>query len=765
MRTPRLLAAAITLALAASCAGVRQPSRDPRLLDDCGGFVPAAPLLDRAAAFGDPSRREAALSALEEATPAERVDVLRAGLRLRDPAPARACAARLAWEQIDRWECARCVDLLVDGIQRPDGEGDLELFRSYLGSVELPRYLRALPPPPRKDPTDYSIGQVHRIARGVHIPDYLALTRRDPEMADTAIGEIGLLGLWNDEHRDEVQRAFLLASAAPPPGACEPRADGLPPLLAAGLAWPYLDSIASRDVDPAGSLPGWDLRWLWESTPAPRDADLLTALASLYPDNPFGPGGVALTLLGKLADPETEAYLRHRAAEDEDDSAIWALARRGDAAMIERTATQAAGGAEFALAALMEADPARARRLLDESLLGADEAKAGHLLDALERFATPGAFFEPFGYDWRRTSLAGLDRAAIDAHLPAVRLARIGVTVPGCRTRALAEAAVSALRPGDLVDDRIAEEALGRGQLDEIGGFLETAAPASFTAALRAIRKAGLEDAPLATDWLVAMGDAETAAAVVAEPTDDWHRYVELARSRSPAVIAHFEKRIREERDLPPEKSDVPGLVVALAVTHGLPEEAASALTYSDTPLPPAALDAVLDGRPVDALAAVLAAHPDDWTGAVGAVDDPRVRAWLARLRERRDLGLYWYATGQLAVLRDQAALADFWGAMQDGRYRIQDEAEEFERTLGWDLAATMPFWIEELRSQCCRIVTSGAGDIVEKLLGLPDGCFHSPYRTAWRRAREWWESAGGRFVRSRILSDRICPRFVPQPR
>jgi hypothetical protein len=471
--------------------------------------------------------------------------------------------------------------------------------------------------------------------------------------------------------------------------------------------------------------------------------------------------GSALLLLGRLPDPETGAFLRARAEEGED-LAAWALARRGDPGMLERLRGEARDGEEFALALLMEADPAGARTLLEEALLGPDDRAAHRMLEGLGEFAPPGAWYEALGFDWRRTPLGGFDRAALAARVPPVRLARIAITLPGCRTRALGAAAARGLRPGDLVEDR--ERDLGGALLDEIGAFLESAAPEDLVASLRRIRAAGKEDAALATEWLEDLGDAGTCAAAAADLTLDGDRIEVLARSRAPEVGRMLETRVRTALEQGWDRSESNCTLAALAVFHGLPGEAADAFRHRQDPAPRDSVEAVLAGKPVDGLAAILAAEPDRRHGNVGAVDDPRVRAYLHRLRERRDLGEYWYATGQLAVLGDAAARADFWGAMEDGRYRIMDEAEEFERTLGWDLPATMPFWIGELRSQCCRMVTSGAGDLVEDLLGT-EANFDSPFRTPWRRAKEQWDAAGGRFVRSRIAEDGLCPRFVPDPR
>lgn len=290
---------------------------------------------------------------------------------------------------------------------------------------------------------------------------------------------------------------------------------------------------------------------------------------------------------------------------------------------------------------------------------------------------------------------------------------------------------------------------------ETVAAFLETAAPAEFAAALRRIRAEGGASADRATDWLACLGDADAAAALIDAP-DFSDSLVRFAQTHSPAVRESLEHRVADSM-----KSGAadPFAVEALAVWHGLSEEASAVFdrVNKGPPLPMAAADAVLAGRPLDGLACVLSAEPDIAHGYVGAVDDPRVRDYLARLRVRRDLGLYWYATAQLAVLGDAAARTEFWSAMQDGRYRVIDDRDLFERTLGWNIQATMPWWIDELRSQCCRIVTGG-GDILDRVLGID--CFQSPWRTPYRRAKELWDSAGGNFVKSRIAD-----RWVPAPR
>jgi hypothetical protein len=721
-----------------------EAARDPRLRDDCGGWEPSADLLDEAMKPG----------ALDALPLAHRIDVLRAGLRLADDAAARACAVRLHYEWIDRWECARCVDLIIAQVLTTEDDGTYEQFRSYLGSVDLTRFLRALPPTPWTVEIGRVFGDSHRIARADALPAYLEVARAaSPEVAAEALEMVAFLGRWNDDLREEVQAAFLSNAGAPTVDAKATDDSGLPPRLAAWLRWEHLRPKEDGPKTWTTYLAPWDRRWLWDCTPGPRDAQLLMELTAHGNADPTQVAGAALVLLGRLHDADTDSFLRARAGEER--LARWALARRGDRAMLDGLVADTRRGEEFALALLMEVDPTRARTFLDETLLGEDDGPAGETLDALASFATPGAPNEPLGFAWRRTSLDGLDRAAVESRISARRLARIAVIAPGCRTCAVAEAIAARLRPGDLVSD--GQDDLDPDDLAAMGALLETGAPETARVALRRVAEAGGPDAERATRWGVKLGDPEAAARFVAigyKP--GWLPWEQLALTRAPQVRRVLEERVSawlaggSIESLPIEE------VGALAVFHGLREDVAA--VFNDATR--AAVESVLAGRPADAVAEIVAANPHQQHGPVGAVDDPRVRAYLLELRDRRDLGHHWYAVGQLAALGDPSAREEFWGAMKDGRYRIMNDPDVFERTLGGDVASTMPFWIEELRSQCCRIVTGGAGDIVEKVLGLPIGEPPNESRTNWRVAKELWDSAGGRFVRSRIAG-----HWVPAPR
>jgi hypothetical protein len=399
------------------------------------------------------------------------------------------------------------------------------------------------------------------------------------------------------------------------------------------------------------------------------------------------------------------------------------------------------------------------------------------VISTLAGFVQPGADDLPAGHpDWRRTSFDGIESAASARPLPALRLAGIALVVPGGRTTRLAQRVAERLQPDDLLrgmadgDDLLAWLAL-----DRLGAFLETGAPDAFRAALRRIASRDGGAADVALDWLLRIGDPESADRLIERSEATGAPCVTLARTRSPRVREHFERALRKAQaspDDPYESAYARSLVAGLAVLHGIPEDAASAF---DSDLTQEQVDAVLDGRPVDALVSILRdllarADPDDpdvpgpqWAGNVGAVRDPRIREGLLDVRRRRDLDCAWWATGQLAAQGDTAARAEVLQVIRDGRYRlIDDDGEPFPLTLGWDLAATLPHWIDELETNCCRACV--AAQVLEETIGFRDG---SQIRTDAERAREIWEAAGGRFAPSRILGayDSVPRLWVAEPR
>jgi hypothetical protein len=318
--------------------------------------------------------------------------------------------------------------------------------------------------------------------------------------------------------------------------------------------------------------------------------------------------------------------------------------------------------------------------------------------------------------------------------MPADRRAFAAVVLPGCRTRAAAERACA-----EMDDSFFAESERDEGRpSDEILAFLETAAPASFRTAIRA--RLGGPHRERALYILVTIGDPASGEILVAEFGDDPER---LAQSRCAAVIAHLTAACRADgKDQPWEP-----LIHAL----GAPRELRWVFLGE---VPPRSRERLFAGDWRGAVLAVLEEQPDIEHGDIGALrGEPAVEAYLRRLRARRDLGLYWYATGQLAAYGDPAARAEFWQAMTDGRYRIIDESEEFARTLGLDFAATMPHWIRELRSNCCR-ACNGVGDPWEDFFDI-DG-YETWQRTPADRAQSIWDASGGRFAWSWVVDEYV---------
>ena len=758
---PRTLvaAAALAVAIGAGCGDgapataqepLRSPApappapRDSRLRDDLGGWEPAAELIEEASSLGDPERKAAALAALDAGPLAHKIDVLRAGLRLRDEVAARTCAARLTWEWIDNWECARCVDLLKADVLRPGSEASFDEFRSYLGTVDLPAFVDALPPLPWNYDKVEMVGHLHRLLHEDSIDVVAKLAGHpDAEIADTAVA------IWwqtiadrSDRRREDALflgvRDGKRPAHAPMPGLSSALVDELRSSYLADL------SLGGPDAPPVKQETGidnWTRRWCFDSTPGPQDEELLIEIADRCGTySVWAAGGVATVLLGRLRGQASDEFLAADVVDDETSHAWMALAMRGAPGAVDHLAEWSAGeesDGHLVLAALMAADPVRARAVIEERVLGGDEDLALRTLSDLVECVAPGWSSEALAFDYRQMSWEGFEAKARAAPMSALRRAMVGFAVPGCRTRALAEMACRELDASFLTPEL---------PDDVYVAFLETAAPESFRIALRRVAASDDEDARAAAlGLLLEIGDPPSGAQLLELTENDPFGGVAelLGRSPSPEVLAFLQERVREREHKPP----IEGLAVALGAPEGL--------DWPSEDVPSLVREELLAGRWREAFHAVLAAAPDEEHGDVGILrDDPQVRSYLERLRTRRDLGHYWYATGQLAAMGDAAARAEFWGAMTDGRYRITDKVAGFAKTLGGDLPATMPFWLEQLRSNCCRVSTSPW----ERLFGVET--FTVPWRTPYDSAKDIWEAGTGPGGAGFVWS-RICDRYV----
>ncbi len=732
------------------------PPRDDRLRDDVGAWTPSDAQIERALRLRDREDRETALADLD---PDARIDTLRTGLRLRDDAAAIACAARLEYRDMDNWECARAVELLMPTFLFEESEAQFDEFRAYIGSVELPKFLETLPPLPWCFGTTTVLGQMHRVMRGEHIPLYIELARSsDPTLAGVAQSQFELLQIWNDTHRREAAVFYLGLSpraAVPEPGG------GIDPLLVALLRKWYVDVPAeSRAIELKKRVAHWVLRWLRDASPAPSDEPFLIDLATAGRGNETPVGVAATILLGLVDGADSDAYLRRRNSAGDDNSARRALARRGDeSALAEVESDARKRPADLAL--LLECDPPRARRLIDRAVFGPDPKLAADVFDALARIVDPAAYKDFHGFRWDRSAFDGIEKAALESDIDALRLAWIGAVVPGCRTRAVAEAAAARIDdrffPEDEPDEGPEPPLLLRW---EPLVFMEVGAPEAFRQALRRVARETESEVSRggALSTLLTIGDPEPSPELIEFAKTQFKDvtwtdgFVAVARNGGPEIKAWLESELRRAAEASEAQSTA---LAALATFHGLHPAVSEGGVWGDFAPADGVLEAMIDGRPVDALVLQLDAHPDEFMFDVGLVDDPRIAAYLQTFRDRRSLDLYWHATGELAAMGDAEAREDFWGAMKDGRYRIMNDVWVSSRTLGFDLRATVPFWIDELRSQCCRIVTGGEGDIFEDLFGID--CYATEFRTSYDRVLALWNAANGDFVWS-YIADHYVP-------
>ena len=125
--------------------------------------------------------------------------------------------------------------------------------------------------------------------------------------------------------------------------------------------------------------------------------------------------------------------------------------------------------------------------------------------------------------------------------------------------------------------------------------------------------------------------------------------------------------------------------------------------------------------------------------------DQPWIVKFLRRCYETREHEHGDRALGTLAM-RDPDARAEYWSAMRAGRYRwINDWQDTEAMTLGFDWA-TLPFWAEELESNCCRI-NPRIDSMFDDLFGIDDLYGANDYGVGIppsRRVRAWFELYGG---------------------
>lgn len=139
---------------------------------------------------------------------------------------------------------------------------------------------------------------------------------------------------------------------------------------------------------------------------------------------------------------------------------------------------------------------------------------------------------------------------------------------------------------------------------------------------------------------------------------------------------------------------------------------------------------------------------------------DPRVLAWLRAERRARDFP-YEDTLRALVLAGDRDAREELWSMVRCGRHLLLYSGfDERVFTLDWDFS-TLPHWIEELDSNCCRVAGGLEKTFEEKLGGSwlysrPSSGLGEPRS---RRVRTEFLWSGGDYVWSPLVD-----RFVARP-
>ena len=773
-RIVRLIALFALLATAE--ARPQDPGGKPRPLHD--RWRPSPELIAEAASLVVDEARHDWLLPIEEGDPLayRKVEVLRAGLRLPDGPAAVACASALEPVHLDAWESARVVELLLPRAFTPETTIDFdERLRWIMGSTDIPALFNAMPAG-QPWSRNIQLGKIHVIMRSHHA----RLGARWIGTEDLRIRGVASSAIWaaigyDDRFREEIAEALL--DLAGREGEAASRTRGLPSHLVEILRWVHRDGF-EKDCEQLGlpefprHLPGWSLRWLADEIPGTRDEELLLWLLARVAnakvrglDDSTGQS-VVLRALGYLKGDHGLAALE-AADPAVDPFAAAAMFQRGRHEHLESLVARV-GIHEAALPLLLQLAPTVAREHISRAFRGnAPERRA--MLSALAEldYAT-----RAYRIRWDRQSLQPLHQElaaqAGDAPLAACAFALL---LPGCATRGLAEAAMEAMLDDDTQSERSAVD-FSEGAASfpsristfpsDIGerviGFLDATRPEQLR---KMLRRWSDSETPVvrrfARETLLRLGDPASGPLLVEyiegiKDSEDWKPIATLARSASPKVNAYVrEGYTKGDCDL-----------ATLAICRGLDVRAEftfrQAVDWVEDVDRMARIEAlVLAGNPVGALAEAMESYPLEEApnlSNIGIIRDARIAEWLRGVQIRRESGQYAWATGQLSLMGSADDRAETWSVLRDGRYGWLTELDDIVVTNGYD-AATMGYWIDELRSQCCRIAM-GESAVGRNLLddelswfSGAEGAGMTPYEWA---ARHWRPDATRRLVWSDFL-------------
>ncbi len=585
-----------------------------------------------------------------------------------------------------------------------------------LGSVDIATVAARVPSLPVGEAV-WLLGAIHRMIRADSVPPMCELALATTgAVRRSAFANASMAVDYSGEHVALLLTTWLQCHGQQP----DRDGDGLPGSLRAALRVD-LDASPPEPAPPEGTLDSRPpalpavacMRWLRASRPDAADLPLLRRLvAERHGELVHG----AIGALANMDDDASMSVLRQlRPAGDElrrqdlQQAVLAARARRGDEAALEELF--AAGDLEQALTA---APPARCSAFA-MALLRAPAEVAEHQLDRLGEWSDPGNLWYGMPrYDGDR--LADLEPfAAAMPDLPTATLCRLLVRVPGCRTQRLADALL-ARRPQDVVTS--AGEHFGAGDLGDRGlwPFLEVTRPDALRRLLRdGLRSDEITVRDVCAPLLLRLGGEgrlrELIAWVEAHDDDVAANWLLLARERLPAVVDLVRAKVATART----PKDAAPLLPALAVGLGMPFEFAQSWHVA-----PQACDdvrsALLGG---DAAAAFLRTQRDQEgldvrCASLAAWPQPAVLQFLRARRAGTDAApktLVGHDLRWALHAGDETTLSAADRLVRDGRcamhYGVPEEVRAHEGL------RALPFWIDELASNCCRAA------IVEEVLEL----------------------------------------------
>ncbi len=722
MITKKLWPAIFFLSVSALC-GVAVGRSQQQL--DADPWQPSAALLEKAKKLTSPRHLQEFLAINGDDLldiSGDCVDVLRAGLRLPEGPAAITCAGALDASFLDDWEARRVVDLLMPIAigSHPSVDFD-DRFRFILGSVDVPSVFEALNN--HKGTERVYLGKIHKIMRSKDVDLALGTSQFSNSMAlrfalDLFYSATGYDNLKRQSIAKAICRLLgLEISHRETAGGFNP---ALSTLLRSIFIQPNLQH-QKRLGDLVDTLPGWLLRWMSDSKPAVVNRQLLLDLANRFEaDGMRSEHAIVLLKFGGFTN-EADVKMLSRLAMSNPFATTALLLRgvSGSRDSLERLALTDPA----ALALLAEYAPDRFLQIVSEALIAdvrisqRQVAIFGKAMNDISR---------RFSIHWSHQTLSKVRHVLeLNARINPVGALALGVTIPYCQSRTLARIALSKMNSATTDNERIRfEEELGektgglsRKTVRKIIAFLNEVEPLRFRKWLRACSKSKSNYlASYYTGILFQLGDTAAGGLLLeyAKRLLDHSGTPQLPlRNAIPydyEILSLLAKSRNSQVDAFLSRQSIFGAATLLGLSpsvseflegntpEDLQETVEKALTDRDANK---ALSLVLDT--IDLREKLTYVNVDFSKDAHECV-----LKWLRKVQGRRELGMWAWATGQLSLCGCEKARRSVWNIIKDGRNFWLDEWPESVLTNGYDGKA-MGFWIPELRSQCCRILTDSS--------------------------------------------------------